>query len=228
MVRSSSSFSSEGGGWMRYRQGARWRPSSSAAATLAAIMNSSISRWLSRRGRGITSATRPFGCRITWRSGRSRSSVPRGGAGGEQGAEGGIERREQRLRLRVEADGAVVRLLHLFVGQARGAAHQAAAEAVAGLAAVGVDVQFGEQAAAVFLRAQAAPAVRQRLGQHRHDAIGEIDAVAALARRAIERGARPHVVGDVGDGDDQAVAAAGGRARRTRRRRNRARRRRRW
>ena len=37
------------------------------------------------------------------------------------------------------------------------------------------------------LRAQAAPAVGQRLGQHRHDAVGEIDAVAAGARRLVER-----------------------------------------
>ena len=45
------------------------------------------------------------------------------------------------------------------------------------------------------------------LGQHRHDAVGEIDRVAALARGAVERVARAHVPGDVGDRDERMPAA---------------------
>ena len=54
---------------------------------------------------------------------------------------------------------------------------------------------------------QRAPVVGQRLGQHRHDAVGEIDRVAAPVGGAVERLVGPHVPGDVGDGDQQAPAA---------------------
>ena len=49
------------------------------------------------------------------------------------------------------------------------------------------------------------------LRQHRHDAVGEIDRVAADLRLAVEPGAGPHVVGDVGDRHvhDAAAAVAG-------------------
>jgi len=60
---------------------------------------------------------------------------------------------------------------------------------------------FGEQAAPILVGAQAAPAVRQRFGQHRHDAVGEIDRVAALERFPIHRHARLNISSDVGDGD---------------------------
>ena len=49
----------------------------SAAATLAQIMNSSISRWLSSRLRGVIATTPPRSSSLTCRSGRSSSSVPR-------------------------------------------------------------------------------------------------------------------------------------------------------
>ena len=47
----------------------------------------------------------------------------------------------------------------------------------------------------------------QFLGQHRHDAVGEIDAVAARPRFAVELGAGADVETDVGDGDDRVPAA---------------------
>ena len=56
-------------------------------------------------------------------------------------------------------------------------------------------------AGAVLAAAQRAQIVGDALGQHRHDAVGEIDRVAALQRLAVERRAGPHVVGDIGDGD---------------------------
>ncbi len=72
-----SSFWSEGRSWTRYMQGWLRRSSSSAAQTLAATMNSSISRCESSRGRGTTATTWPFSFSSTRRSGMSRSRVPR-------------------------------------------------------------------------------------------------------------------------------------------------------
>ncbi len=73
--------------------------------------------------------------------------------------------------------------------------------------AVGVDPQVRGEARPVLLRDQRAPAVRQLLRQHRHDAVGEVDGIAAVERRLVERAARPHVVGHVGDRHQQAPAA---------------------
>ena len=52
---------------------------------------------------------------------------------------------------------------------------------------------------------QRAEIVGDALRQHRHDAVGEIDRIAALQRLAVERRARPDIGGDVGDrdGDDR-------------------------
>ena len=51
---------------------------------------------------------------------------------------------------------------------------------------------------------QRAEVVGDALGQHRHDAVREVDGVAALQRLAVERGTRPHIGRDIGDrdGDD--------------------------
>ena len=63
----------------------------------------------------------------------------------------------------------------------------------------------------VFERAQRAEVVRDALGQHRHDPVGEIDRVAAFQRLAVERRPGPHIGGDVGDGDGDDKAAGIGR-----------------
>ncbi len=60
---------------------------------------------------------------------------------------------------------------------------------------------------AVDAFAQRAEVVGDALGQHRHDAVGEIDRVAALQRLAVERRARADIGGDVGDGDGDDDAA---------------------
>ena len=107
-----------------------------------------------------------------------------------------VPRARHGRRRRAERCGrspAIMRLLHLLVGESRGAAHQPAAEPVRRLAALRVDAQFDEQAAAIFVRTQAAPAVRQRLRQHRHDAVGEVARCCrgcAPRGRAASRGAR--------------------------------------
>ena len=105
--------------------------------------------------------------------------------------------------------GAAVRgRLHLVVGEPRRRAHQPAHEPVPAQPAVGVDPQVDGEARPVLARHQRAPAVGQVLRQHRHDAVGEVDRVAAAQGLAVERAARPDVPGDVGDGDQQVPAAA--------------------
>ena len=46
-----------------------------------------------------------------------------------------------------------------------------------------------------------AEVVGNALGQHGHDAVGEIDRIAAIQSLAVERAAGTHVKADVGDGD---------------------------
>ena len=96
--------------------------------------------------------------------------------------------------------------MDLLVGEARGAAHQTAAETVHALVALGVDAHFYEEAAAIFVRLERAPAIGQRFGQHWDHPIGKIDRVAATACLSVKRRAWTHVVGDVGDGDEEAEA----------------------
>ena len=64
---------------------------------------------------------------------------------------------------------------------------------------------------AILVRAQRAEIIGDPLRQHRHDAVGEIDRIAALQRLAVERGAGPHIGGDIGDGDAQNKSAGIGR-----------------
>ena len=76
------------------------------------------------------------------------------------------------------------------------------------LAARGVDPQVDGEAGAVDAGLQRAQLVRQRLGQHRDDAVGKIDRIAAPLGLAVERAAGPHIPGDIGDRDDEVPAAA--------------------
>ncbi len=80
-------------------------------------------------------------------------------------------------------------------------------EAVRALAAVGADDHAHRERGAILAGPQRAQIVGDALRQHRHDAVGEIDRVAAHERLAVERGARPHVMGDVGDRDADDEAA---------------------
>src|SRR3546814_7430077 len=64
----------------------------------------------------------------------------------------------------------------------------------------------GERGAVLALL-QRADMGRQRLRQHRHDAVREINAVAALSRLLVEGGAGADVEADIGDGDDCLPAA---------------------
>jgi hypothetical protein len=59
------------------------------------------------------------------------------------------------------------------------------------------------ETSAIFLRLQRAQPVRQGLGQHRHDAVGEVHRIAALVRLAVERAARRDIVRDIGNRDHE-------------------------
>ncbi len=84
---------------------------------------------------------------------------------------------------------------------------------MAALVAVLVEDHAHDETGAVLALAQRAQIVGDALGQHRHDAVGEVDRVAAQLRLAVELGAGAHEVRDVGDGDEHdpaaLVAAAG-------------------
>ena len=117
--------------------------------------------------------------------------------GRQQGAVGGKQRRH-----------AVLLVLRLGVGETGRAAHEATAEAVRGLAAVGADSEFGKQAATILIRTETAPALRERFWQHGDDAVGEIDAVTTVPRLVVEWRARADVMGYVGDSHDQPETVA--------------------
>ena len=86
-----------------------------------------------------------------------------------------------------------------------------AMKAVRPLAPVGAENHPHRERRPVLQRTQRAEVVGDALGQHRHDAVGEIDRVAALERVAVERRAGPDVGRDVGDGDgDDEAAGVGG------------------
>ena len=73
--------------------------------------------------------------------------------------------------------------------------------------AVGGEVKMNGEAGALLARPQRAQPVGQRLRQHRHHAVGKIDRIAALARIPVERFIGAHIMGDVGDGDEDMPAA---------------------
>ena len=132
------------------------------------------------------------------------------GAGPVERGKRAIERAEP-VRADRQGREAIARCLDLFIGEPRRRAHQRAPEAVAQLAAGGVDPQMHRVAGAIFARHQRTQPVRQRLRQHRHDAVGKIDRIAARCRLAVERAVRGDVERDIGDRDDEMPAARIGR-----------------
>src|SRR5215471_3740229 len=106
-------------------------------------------------------------------------------------AVGGIERLEylpdQRLGDLVGA--ARYSELRLFVVEPRRRADHYAMKAVRAFAAVGADHHADRKRRPVFERPQRTEIVRDALRQHRHDAVWEVDRIAAFERGTIERGA---------------------------------------
>ena len=93
------------------------------------------------------------------------------------------------------------------VGHAPSAADDAGQKLVLDDAALGINFHQRGHRQAVDARVQAADAVRQLERQHGHGTVGKIHRRAAQPRFAVERHARPHVVGDVGDMDLEQIVA---------------------
>ena len=127
----------------------------------------------------------------------------------QQNLEGAVERADDGAHQGRDlgVGRAVLGALDAGVGEARGRADHGAVEAVALEMPFGIDPHFCHQHRPVLLRDQRAPVVGERLGQHGHDPVGEIDRGAAAVGGAVERLVVPHVPGDVGDGDQDAPAA---------------------
>ena len=180
-----------------------------------------------RAGRAARSRViRPFSSSITRRSGRSSSSgsrfcraansarqQPHSGFSAFSTSSCGTAPFDRRHRAGRRGDldplllRRVDRRLRILVGDVCRDANLRAREAPALERAVLRDLEVAGHRRAVLAFLQRADVRRQLLGQHRHDAVGEIDAVAARPRLAVELGAGADVEADVGDRDDRVPAA---------------------
>ena len=180
----------------------------SAAATLARIMNSSISRCASSRCGMMTRSTMPSDFSTILRSGFKveRASFV---AGVAHGAVGGVERRQDFFHERLGdlVGPAADRELRLLVTEPRGGADHDAMKRMRTFAAVGADHHAHRERRAIFVGPQRTQIVGDALRQHRHHAVGEIDRIAAFDRSAVERRAGPHIMRHVGDRDGHHMAA---------------------
>ena len=131
-----------------------------------------------------------------------RARLRKGGVGGIKRLDDGFH---QRGGLRVGR--ALHRRLRLFVGEAGDGVHHRAVEGVAGLVPLRIDLHLDRDAGAVDAFVQGTEVAGQRVGQHRHNAVGEIGGIAALARLAVQFRPRCDVMGHIGDGDPDGEAA---------------------
>src|SRR5205085_12349951 len=86
-------------------------------------------------------------------------------------------------------------------------AHETAHETVLDQPALAVDGEMDRHAGALDRRLERAELVGKRFRQHRHDAVGKIDRVAAALGGTVERATRPHVPTDVCNGHDRVPEA---------------------
>src|SRR3546814_3897062 len=70
-----------------------------------------------------------------------------------------------------------------------------------------VDDEMARHRSAIRPGFERADTRRQRFGKHRHDLIGEIDAVAAPPRLAVEVAVGADIIADIGDRDDRPETA---------------------
>ena len=126
-----------------------------------------------------------------------------------EGAIGLVKRNEDRSmkQRRPLVRSVVERRLRLAIGEFRRRAHNDPMEAMAELVAVASDHDTGGERRAILVWAQRAEIVGNPLRQHGHDAVGEIDRIAAIPRLFVECAARGHVSGDISDSDAQNIAA---------------------
>ena len=134
--------------------------------------------------RAMMRRLRPSASSMILRSGRSRSSGSRRSRAARERGVGGPQRLEDRLQQRLglrRAGGRRSRPAPPRRRAWRPSASGRATKRVALLVAVAVEHHAHDQAGAVLAFAQRAQIGGQLLRQHRHDAVGEIDGVAALA-----------------------------------------------
>lgn len=98
-------------------------------------------------------------------------------------------------------------ILDLGIGEARAGTDQGVGKTCGNRDSPAIKTDIGDHRPAVFSGAQAARAVAQCLGQHGLHGGGKIAGVAALESFAIQRAARTHIMGNVGDGHQQPPAS---------------------
>ncbi len=92
----------------------------------------------------------------------------------------------------------------LLVGEAVVDPDRRASEPLGGQDPLGVELEEGADGVPRSIGLEAGQTVREDLRKHGDDAIGQIDAGAAVLRSAVESGAGPDEVRHVGDVDPQA------------------------
>ena len=130
-------------------------------------------------------------------------------AGVLEGPVGGVERHQHRLDepLRILVSRPADCRLRLRVRQLGCRADQDAMKAVGVFAAIRGHDDAHRQRRPVLMGLERAEIVGDALRQHRHHAVGKIDRVAAVERRAVERRARRDIVRHIGDCDADHMAA---------------------
>ncbi len=93
---------------------------------------------------------------------------------------------------------------HFRIGQPRRRADDRISELCPAHLAVRAHVHFAHHGQAIHVGPQRAKVIGQYLRQHRHDAVGEIHRGAAFTRRDIQCRTGTHVMGDIGNGDNEA------------------------
>jgi hypothetical protein len=93
------------------------------------------------------------------------------------------------------------------MGLSSGPVDQHAVKRVRAFTPVRSDHHANGQRAARLAGLQRAQIVGDALRQHRYDAVGKVDRVAAQQRIAVESRSRPHVVGDIGNRDVKNITA---------------------
>ena len=184
----------------------------SAAATLAWIMNSSISRCASSRCGTTTRSHLAVGVEHDLALGQIEIERLAPVAGGGERRVGGPQRLQRALQQRRGTSRSAGRRWRpapprrtAWRPSASGRARSVWPRLLPCLSNTMRATRHGPHLAL----AQRAQVVGDALGQHRHDAVGEVDRVAADARLAIEAAAGADVVGDVGDGDVHDPAVRG-------------------
>ena len=98
-------------------------------------------------------------------------------------------------------------VLRLGIAQLGDRTHQAAIKLMAGFLAVCGNLHTHRHTRAGFVFAQRAQIIRQSFGQHRHNAVGHVNRIAAFARFDIHLAGRFYIGRDIGNRHPNNIAA---------------------